>query len=308
MSAIATEMGAVARRAGGEEGLLCDDPGQPDREFWKHLGVSVQTSDLKHSGAHHGGKGNRLVFVRASEHRLRQRFTAAHEIGHFLLEDLRAVGADWVDAAAEERLCDDFASELLIPRAALYDALASDRRLSSRLLTSLCRRFRVNLQPMLIALCQTGLFAGYTVLLAGRRGHPSRPQEIDYRVEAQPFRGSIFLPRNQRLRSLGLGDVVDWAAPLDAGQHCEGSAGALRLPLWERGRGSGIATGRASWEAQTLAGNGLLVLIELGELQYQWKHPQKMRPSVTSSAASTDTTKETAISSSARLDTPKPTS
>ena len=196
------------------------DPHRSDFAFWKHLGISVQQGDLNHSGGHHGGEGFRSVFVRASDHRWRQRFTAAHETAHLLLEDLRATTPDWVSAEKEERLCDDFASELLIPRAELNQALTTDHKLTSKLLATLCRKFRVNLQPMLIALDQSGRFVDYTAFLAGRRGHPSRPQEIDYRVEAQPFRSLIFLPKNQRLRSLGFTDAVDWAAMRDAGQQC----------------------------------------------------------------------------------------
>jgi hypothetical protein len=274
MAAKAREMGNVARKASDLKGGV-GDPRQFDREFWQHLGVSVVDNELSHSGGHHEGNGTRLIFVRASEHRWRKRFTAAHEIAHFLLDDLRDTCAHLLDADKEERLCDDFASELLIPRSDLHRALTDERKLSPELVAALCRRFRVNLQPMLIALAGTGRFDQFNALLARRRGHPSRPDEIDYRVEKRPFRGLIFLPKDQRLRSLGLGDVVDWAATQDAGQRSDGRAEMLELPLWERGRGTGVAVGPASWQAQTLAGHELLVLIELTELHYRWHPPKK---------------------------------
>jgi hypothetical protein len=268
----AREMTRLVR--GGSDPAEPYDRRQIDREFWKQLGVSLIESDSSHSGGHHESNGGRLIFVRASEHRWRKRFTVAHEIAHLLLDEARSARTDLLDSEKEERLCDHFANELLIPRPELNQVLSDTANLTLELLNTLCRQFRVNLQPMLIALAQTGRFGHFTALLTRRRGHPRRPGEIDYRVEKCPFRGLIFLPKDRRLRSLGLGETVDWASSKDAGQRHAGRAETIELPLWERGRGSGIATGPARWEAQTLARYELIVLIELTELKYQWHNPK----------------------------------
>jgi hypothetical protein len=84
------------------------------------LRVCLEPNASALGGLHHGPHG-RKVTVRG--HRLdnaRVRFTAAHEIGHHLL-DLYGVGrpADRREYWAIERLCNAFAGHLLVPDAAV---------------------------------------------------------------------------------------------------------------------------------------------------------------------------------------------
>jgi len=88
----------------------------------------------------------------------RQRFTIAHELGHFVLHrgqrpsfscDKESVfsGADLLRNI--EREADDFASNLLIPGDLLRDAI-SDRRIDLHILSALAKRFQVSFESLCI--------------------------------------------------------------------------------------------------------------------------------------------------------------
>ena len=66
-----------------------------------------------------GGPGGGIIFIREDIGELRKRFTAAHELGHFVvLEELRRSDADrsWLTGQLLERWCDKFAAGLLLPK------------------------------------------------------------------------------------------------------------------------------------------------------------------------------------------------
>ena len=88
----------------------------------------------------------------------RQRFTIAHELGHFVLHrgqrpnfscDKESVysGADRMRSI--EREADDFASNLLMPGDLLRDAI-SDRRIDLHVLSALAKRFQVSFESLCI--------------------------------------------------------------------------------------------------------------------------------------------------------------
>lgn len=242
-------------------------------QFWKVLGVTLVEKDSAHSGGHLHSSLGRFIFVKKSEHTLRKRFTAAHEAGHLLLSRLSVTNPDFLSAKSEEKICNEFASELLIPRPLLRETLEKCQKLTSQLIIELCRNFRVNLQPMLIAIDQIGKFTDKIVVIAKKRGHPQRPEEIDYRIIATPIRGLTFLPTFQRLQSLGLGDLVEVLSSASPGIAHTGRSKLLRFPLWSKRVGNGEACGPANWEALRLAGGELIVLIETNDLSYQWNKP-----------------------------------
>jgi hypothetical protein len=239
---------------------------------WKLLGVDVETSDMPSSGASRFDELQRLVLVRAADPPQRQRFTVAHEIGHFFLS---AAPTDKVQVthALEEALCDEFASRLLLPPTELGKAIqqiGSDVSIED--LLSLCRHFEVGIQPMLIALRDV-LKAGHPIFLAASyRGHPLRSDVKDYRIDVVAHPPVLYVAKDQRLSSIGLCSVTEWAEGVASAKRGEGRSPALRIKLWDRDRHrSGLATGGAEWQATRLANTGvLLVRITLVDLKIKW--------------------------------------
>lgn len=98
------------------------------------------------------------IFFNGNSPAERQRFTIAHELGHFVLHrgqrpsfscDKESVfsGADLLRNI--EREADDFASNLLIPGDLLRDAI-SDRRIDLHILSALAKRFQVSFESLCI--------------------------------------------------------------------------------------------------------------------------------------------------------------
>lgn len=89
----------------------------------------------------------------------RLNFTLAHELGHFVIDDVlagsaatvrfRMEGSEGMTDVEEERLCDLFASELLMPERYLLRDLATCD-LSPAAILDLCDRYQVSLKAMLI--------------------------------------------------------------------------------------------------------------------------------------------------------------
>lgn len=120
-----------------------------------------------------------LMIINARHAPPRQRFTIAHEIGHFLLDDFKPVWVDHVvgltqqvrfrntnNAAytQEEVRANKFAAELLMPRtwiAQAFDALNAkgvdwD---DEGVIQQLAKQYNVSYQAMLIRLIELGLLA-----------------------------------------------------------------------------------------------------------------------------------------------------
>lgn len=113
------------------EGMLARDPG--DHEVW---------------GIAYNGK-SRLE---------RQRFTIAHELGHFILHrnrqpsfncDKQSVHTGIDTLRSIEREADDFASNLLMPGDLLRDWISS-QRIDFRVLGDIAQRFQVSLEALCI--------------------------------------------------------------------------------------------------------------------------------------------------------------
>jgi hypothetical protein len=96
--------------------------------------------------------------VNAKSYQTRQRFTIAHELGHFVLHRGKRAGfqcgKDAVhlclgESAVIERKADEFASHLLMPSNVLRKALA-DQPVDSRLLSELADAFDVSFEALCI--------------------------------------------------------------------------------------------------------------------------------------------------------------
>ena len=249
----------------------------PHKSFWKKLDVKLIERESSHSGGHLETDSARIIFIRASENGFRKRFTAAHEAAHLFLDHFIARHPNALSRVEEESVCDEFASSLLIPSRKLDGLLDEYDQLTLEVIHSISRAFRVNLLPAVIAISQTDRFSQDISFLAKRVGHPSRPNEIDYRIKCAPHRSIFFLPTNKRIKSLGLGDVCEALSDASPGTIRRGEAEDVCIPLWCRRRGSGTASGLLTWQAQLLGSGEIFALLHTQELKRQWNPPKKMR-------------------------------
>lgn len=228
---------------------------------WRLLGIEVKASSMASVGASTFRQGQKLVLVRETDPPPRQRFTVAHEIGHFLLSRSEFASA-LVSHAQEEALCDAFASKLLVPPKELASELqALDPRPSINDVLTLCKRFRVSLQPMLIALGDHLRDGDPVFLAASYRGHKLRPDVMDFRVDASAHPKSMYVANDQRLSSFGLAEVAQWAKSETMAATSHGTTSSLKIKLWNRERRqSGIMAGNGQWEASRLSGSNVLLI------------------------------------------------
>lgn len=94
----------------------------------------------------------------------RQRFTIAHEMGHFVLHralqddfrcDMAAVNTGQSDKRNIERDANAFASNLLMPRDVLRDFLGDQRKVTLHLLSEIAGRFKVSFEALCLRFIET---------------------------------------------------------------------------------------------------------------------------------------------------------
>lgn len=272
----AEQLGGRLRKLKSEHTAAARGKAARRLDEWKLLGIEVKTTDMPSSGAAYFNGAQRLVLVSKTDPPLRQRFTVAHEIGHLLLRPPAGASGVKMQREHEEALCDEFASRLLIPAAELRNCLGKVRHEPQLMdLLALCKDFSVGLHPMLIALRQHLRSKGPLFIAASHRGHPSRPDVRDYRVDAAAYPVPFYVAKHQRLRSLGLGDIATWAHDASEGSEATGLAEAPQLKLWSRTSGqSGAASGPAEWNALKLRRSNI-VLIRLATQQLDLIWPAK---------------------------------
>jgi len=95
------------------------------------------------------------IGVNANHPKVRQRFTIAHELGHYIMgHDENSILDDSFDKNTDkEREANKFASELLMP----YNFLKSDIEKDRHDIPSLAKRYEVSEQAMSIRLLETSL-------------------------------------------------------------------------------------------------------------------------------------------------------
>jgi hypothetical protein len=232
---------------------------------WKQAGVRLSFGELETSGACAwvGVRPTILLRRHESETSRRHRFTAAHEIGHLLLARTDVARRFTLDWYAEERLCNLFATSLLIPPEELEEALGNaGANLSPWDVVQVANMLRVNLQPAVVSLGRWQSDREVVYLLARLRGHPNRPDAVDYRIETAAGDRRVFLPRHQRLRSLGLAELSEWASSAPIAEGRSGADQDVRLRLSSGGRF--VAAGPVPWQAVRLgAESSSLVLATL---------------------------------------------
>jgi hypothetical protein len=197
--------------------------GQPLPAEWANMGVDVHEVAMVGRGSCSISDPARIVYVNRADSVMVQRFTVAHEVAHLLLEG-RLAEAGMQGLRAEERLCDRFAAATLVPRPeliAMLDGLGYPPPPEDIL--RLCSHFRVNVRPMLFAVGELVADTDSYLLLARLRGHRARPAELAFRVEASAGARHVYLPREQRLASMGLRRLAAAAEGASHGDLISGS-------------------------------------------------------------------------------------
>jgi Zn-dependent peptidase ImmA (M78 family) len=158
--------------------LGIDTPPVPVDEIVERLGATISREPFRGgiSGMLYRTDAGAVVGVNSAEPPTRQRFTIAHEIGHFLLHEGRPlivdrhVRVDRRDASSsmgtkrEEVEANAFAAELLMPEEMLrrhVEALVRDDAAlpADRLVNRLAREFEVSGQAMEIRLGALGFLS-----------------------------------------------------------------------------------------------------------------------------------------------------
>lgn len=93
-------------------------------EFARRLGLNVERIENLGTKSGYLDEENQIIYVNAADVPERQRFTIAHELGHFCLDhgsSLRdTTKANWFRInPVHERLANEFAAELLMPAIAM---------------------------------------------------------------------------------------------------------------------------------------------------------------------------------------------
>jgi Zn-dependent peptidase ImmA (M78 family) len=81
---------------------------------WRDLRVSIEDIDGAGYFVDLGVRGGEIL-IRRNDHPARQRFTLAHEVGHWLLSRASAEATATLSRAAIEKWCDEFAANILMP-------------------------------------------------------------------------------------------------------------------------------------------------------------------------------------------------
>jgi IrrE N-terminal-like domain len=242
-------------------------PSELSHRQWRRLGIRTVAAVLAASGGCRREGRELIVFVNGRDDPRRQRFTVAHEVAHLLLDEAR--GRLRLTRAVEEQLCDRFAAELLVPAAAMAAEVDSrGDRLNPSDVVDLGNRFGVNLQPILIAI-RDHLAADQVLLVAREAGHPKRPAVVDYRFHTAAAR-TIYLPRHQRLRSVGLRSLANWACGRRERVSSGSDSGRFELRQAQP-RLSGVARGEVAWSARLLPNGLLLASLDTSAMAFRWR-------------------------------------
>lgn len=141
----------------------------------KSLGADVhlQPAEDELSGFLYRNRQTRrtIIGVNSNHSETRRNFTAAHELGHFLLHDFSDVHVDKLykvwhrdevssqGTSVEEKEANLFAAELLMPISFVYAELESDKfpdLLDDRTISTLADLFRVSVQAITFRLAYLG--------------------------------------------------------------------------------------------------------------------------------------------------------
>jgi IrrE N-terminal-like domain len=225
----------LRRRLGIKGALRLEDITKP-------LGLSVKEVDSDgFDGAlvrRASGAGGRILVKRNIRENTRKRFTAAHEIGHYLLHkdaDSMSCGAkdiaNWTNIEVNpEHEADEFASELLLPSAELRSHIGAQWP-SLQLVSDLAREFDTSLMATIRKYCDVATQSCAGVWVEGARVRwfspsPSFPHWIKVKEEVD----SGLLECKRPLEEIRAGD---WIPALSEEVEATLLQGCVRMPTYQ---------------------------------------------------------------------------
>lgn len=161
--------------------------------------ATVIPQKLKGSAARIIGIGDRaFITVDSESHRSRQRFSAAHELGHWMLDRGRIASfvcseknfiSDWTGDNPERR-ANRYAADLLLPKF-IFEPLAKNKEITFQTVRELCSLFQTSLTATAIRLVELGSFPAIIVCNSrqGRRWQ-FRGTDIHYEIQLRDVPGA----------------------------------------------------------------------------------------------------------------------
>lgn len=133
--------------------------------------ATVIPQKLKGSAARIIGIGDRaFITVDSASHRARQRFSAAHELGHWMLDRGKLANfvcseknfvSDWTGDNPERR-ANRYAADLLLPKF-MFEPLAKNKEITFQTVRELCSLFQTSITATAIRLVELGSFPAIIV-------------------------------------------------------------------------------------------------------------------------------------------------
>lgn len=239
-------------------------------ERWSRAGVDVSIRSMWARGRCDVSAPRPRVFVKKRSNLFAQNFTVAHEVAHLLMHSLSSRALSSIAPRDEERLCDRFARDVVVPPAPLERLLYGDPTPSVQRVLQLCGTFGANPSVVLSALGGLGGLGETAYVLARWRGHYRRPAVVDFRIDAAVGPAHLFWPHDRRLRKLGLLRLAECGSEVAHGTHIEGHDSWVMVPRrrLEDGSGHNAMAGTVGWQAIRQGRNEpyLLARIECGGL------------------------------------------
>lgn len=137
----------------------------------EYCNATVIPQKLRGSAARIIGIGDRaFIAVDSQSHRARQRFSAAHELGHWMLDRGKMASfvcseknfiSDW-SGDHPERRANRFAADLLLP-GFIFAPLAKNKEITFQTVRDLCSQFQTSLTATAIRLVELGSFPAIIV-------------------------------------------------------------------------------------------------------------------------------------------------
>jgi len=161
--------------------------------------ATIIPQKLKGSAARIIGIGDRaFITVDSESHRSRQRFSAAHELGHWMLDRGRMASFvcseknflnDWTGDNPERR-ANRYAADLLLPKF-IFEPLAKNKEITFQTVRELCSLFQTSLTATAIRLVELGSFPAIIVCNSkqGRRWQ-FRGADIPYEIQLRDTPGA----------------------------------------------------------------------------------------------------------------------
>ena len=156
--------------------------------------ATVIPQKLKGSAARIIGIGDRaFITVDSESHPARQRFSAAHELGHWMLDRGKLASfvcseknfvSDWIGNTPERR-ANRYAADLLLPQF-MFEPLTKNKEITFQTVRELCSLFRTSMTATAIRLVEFGSFPAI-IVCNGKQGRrwQFRGADIPYAIQLQ---------------------------------------------------------------------------------------------------------------------------